>query len=151
MLSLCYTQRSGYLLHTMFPSLNILQYYAKFDTHTIATLEKLFSARSFGGSIGLLVIIRSFFLFLWVSLASLPWFKLLPHILGVLDINHSYTCHFFLIGWSPYSSRCSSTCWDRHFPISDGTTRCLNHVTPRCPLSCVPPFESLVVQFYPQL
>ncbi len=35
----------------MFPSLNILQHYVKFDTYPIVTLEKLLSARSFGGSI----------------------------------------------------------------------------------------------------
>ncbi len=35
----------------MFPSLNILQHYVKFDTCTIITLEKLFGARFFGGSI----------------------------------------------------------------------------------------------------
>ncbi len=39
----------------MFPSPNILQHYVKFDIHTIATLEKLFGARSFGGSIGHLI------------------------------------------------------------------------------------------------
>jgi hypothetical protein len=36
----------------MFPSLSILQHYAKFDTCTIVTLEKLFDATCFGGSIG---------------------------------------------------------------------------------------------------
>jgi hypothetical protein len=35
----------------MFPSLNILQQYFKFDTCTILTLEKLFGVRSFGGFI----------------------------------------------------------------------------------------------------
>jgi hypothetical protein len=35
----------------MFPSLNILKHYVKFDTCTIITLEKLLGARSFGGSI----------------------------------------------------------------------------------------------------
>jgi hypothetical protein len=35
----------------MFPSLNILQHYVKFNIHTITTLEKLLGARSFGGSI----------------------------------------------------------------------------------------------------
>jgi hypothetical protein len=35
----------------MFPSLSILQHYVEFDTRTIATLKKLFSVGSFGGSI----------------------------------------------------------------------------------------------------
>jgi hypothetical protein len=35
----------------MFPSLGILQHYAKFNIHTMATLEKLLGVRSFGGSI----------------------------------------------------------------------------------------------------
>jgi hypothetical protein len=35
----------------MFPSLGILKHYAKFDTHTIVTLKKIFNTKSFGGSI----------------------------------------------------------------------------------------------------
>jgi hypothetical protein len=35
----------------MFPSLGILQHYARFESHTIVMLEKLFGARSFGGFI----------------------------------------------------------------------------------------------------
>jgi hypothetical protein len=42
MFSLCCTQRSGYLFRTMFPFLNILQHYVKFDTCTITMVEKLF-------------------------------------------------------------------------------------------------------------
>ncbi len=49
MLLLCYAQRPGYLLRTMFPSLGILQHYTKFNTHTIVTLEDLLGAASFGG------------------------------------------------------------------------------------------------------
>jgi hypothetical protein len=48
MLSLHYAQHLGYLLHTMFQSLNILQHYTVFNTHTIASLEKLLNAGSFG-------------------------------------------------------------------------------------------------------
>ncbi len=51
MLSLCYAQHVNYLLHIVFPSLGILQLYAKFDSCTIIMLEKLFGARFFGGSI----------------------------------------------------------------------------------------------------
>jgi len=36
--------------------------------------------------------------------------------------------------WSPYFSRC--TCWNQHFPILNGITRCSSHVTPRCLFSC---------------
>jgi hypothetical protein len=35
----------------MLPFLSILQHYAKFDAYTIATLDKLLDAKSFGGSI----------------------------------------------------------------------------------------------------
>ncbi len=51
MFSLCYAQCLSYLFHTMFPSLGILKHYAKFDTHTIVTLKKIFNTKSFGGSI----------------------------------------------------------------------------------------------------
>jgi hypothetical protein len=47
----CYAQCSNYLFHTIFPSPDILQYYVEFNIHTMATLEKLFSEGSFGGSI----------------------------------------------------------------------------------------------------
>ncbi len=40
------------------------------------------------------------------------------------------------IGWSPYSSRCKSICWNWHFPIPDGITRFSSLVTPNCSLSC---------------
>ncbi len=49
MLLLCYAQRLGYFLRTMFPSLGILQHYTKFNTHTIVTLVNLLGAGSFGG------------------------------------------------------------------------------------------------------
>jgi len=39
----------------MFPSLNILQHYAKFNNLTIVMLEKLIGVGSFGGSIDHLV------------------------------------------------------------------------------------------------
>jgi hypothetical protein len=32
----------------------------------------------------------------------------------------------------PYSSGCSNTRWDQHFPIPNGTTKCLNNVGPGC-------------------
>jgi hypothetical protein len=59
-----------------------------------------------------------------------------PHILGVLGTNCSCIFHSFPTRWSRYSSKCSNTCWNRHFPIPNGITRCRNHVTPRCLLSC---------------
>jgi hypothetical protein len=51
MLSLCFAQHPSYLFHTMFPSLNTLQHYTKFDTHFITTLEMLLGVGSFGGFI----------------------------------------------------------------------------------------------------
>jgi hypothetical protein len=52
----------------MFPSLNILQHYVEFDTHSIISLEKLFDVRSFGGFIGHLVCFQATFLFIWANL-----------------------------------------------------------------------------------
>jgi hypothetical protein len=51
MLSLCYAQHLSYLLCTICPSPNILQYDVEFDICTIAMLDKLFGEGSFGGSI----------------------------------------------------------------------------------------------------
>jgi hypothetical protein len=83
----------------MFPSLSILQHYAKFDICTIATLEKLFGAKSFGGFIGHLARRQAIFF------ASLGVFGLLsmvknycPPILGVLGTDRFSTCHLFLAG-----------------------------------------------------
>ncbi len=61
MISFCYVQCMGYLLHIMFSSPSILQHYAKFDIYTITTLEKLLSSRSFGGFIGHLTRFQAIF------------------------------------------------------------------------------------------
>ncbi len=57
-----------------------------------------------------------------------------PHILGMLGSNHSCICHSFPTWWSPYSSGCSNTCWDWHFPIPDNIMRCHSPFSPGCPL-----------------
>ncbi len=110
MLSLCYPQCSGYLLHIAFPSPYILQHYAKFDTRTIVTLEKLLGVGSLGGFINHLAchqvalpIFSSRFSFLFVVWTTTPhsW---------MLGIYRSCTCHSFSIGRSPYSSKCNNTC-----------------------------------------
>jgi hypothetical protein len=46
----------------MFPFLNILQHYVEFDIRTIITLEKIFGARFFDGSINYLVHCHAIFL-----------------------------------------------------------------------------------------
>jgi len=51
MFLLCYAQHLGYLFHTMFPSLIILQHHVEFNICTIIMLEKILGAGSFGGSI----------------------------------------------------------------------------------------------------
>jgi hypothetical protein len=43
------------LAHTMFPSLGILQHYAKFNTCTTITFKKLLGVESFNGFIGHLI------------------------------------------------------------------------------------------------
>jgi hypothetical protein len=40
----------------------------------------------------------------------------------------------FPTGWSFDYSKCSSTCWDQHFPILEKTRRCLSHITLGCSL-----------------
>ncbi len=68
----------------MFPSPGILQHYAKFESHTIIMLEKVFGVGSFNGSIDHLAHCHAILIFFRVSLASLLWFKLLPpHFQGV--------------------------------------------------------------------
>jgi hypothetical protein len=52
MLSLCYAQCPSYLLHIIFLFLGLLQHYAKYDAHTIVTLEKLLGVGSFGTIVG---------------------------------------------------------------------------------------------------
>ncbi len=54
------------------------------------------------------------------------------HILGMLGINRSYTCHSFIVWWSPYSFGCSSTCWEWHFLVPNGITKYTCHVTLSC-------------------
>jgi len=98
MFSLNYAQHLGYLLCIVFPSPSILQHYAKFDIHTIATLEKLPGARSFGGFIGHLVFHQTNLFVFWVSSTSFCRSDCCPCILRMLGINHSSICHLLLIG-----------------------------------------------------
>jgi hypothetical protein len=51
MFLLCYAQCLIYLLLIVFPFLDILQHYAKFNIRTIITLEKLLGGGSFSSSI----------------------------------------------------------------------------------------------------
>jgi hypothetical protein len=70
----------------MFTFPSILQHYVELYTCTIAIamLEKLLSVGSFGGFINHLACHQTILLFLWVGLASLLWFGLLPlHYWGV--------------------------------------------------------------------
>ncbi len=74
------------ILGLVFTSPSILQHYVQLYTCTItiAMLEKLLSVGSFGGSIGHLTCHQTILMFLWVGLASLLWFGLLPlHYWGV--------------------------------------------------------------------
>jgi len=52
----------------------------------------------------------------------------------MLGIDHSCTCHVFLARWPPYLFRCSSTCWNWHFPIPNGTMRHSSLAIPSCSL-----------------
>ncbi len=99
-------------------------------------LENLHGVGSFGGSIDHLACCQATLLAI-SGRFELPFVvrTMAPHILGVLRTDCSYTCHSFPIGWSPYSSKRSCTCWNQHFPILDDTTKCPSHVTLGCPLS----------------
>jgi hypothetical protein len=81
----------------VFPFPCILQHYAEFDIHTIATLEKLLGVGSFGDSMNHLACCQAIFVF--SSTLSLPYvvWIVAPYILGVLGIDFSYTCHSFLV------------------------------------------------------
>jgi hypothetical protein len=61
MFLLCYMQHLCYLLRIVFPFPNILQHYAKFNIHTITTLEKLLGAGTFCGSINHLICRQAIF------------------------------------------------------------------------------------------
>jgi hypothetical protein len=82
------------------------------------------------------LIIRSLFCFfghVWPPFSGSNYY---PCILWVLGTNCSRIYHSFPTWWSPYSFQCNNTCWDRYFLVLNGTTRCPNHVTPKCPLPC---------------
>jgi len=73
MLSLCYTQRLGYLFRVVFPFPGILQHYVKFNIRTITTSEKLFGVGSFGNSIDHLVCCQTILL---ASSSGLSFFSM---------------------------------------------------------------------------
>ncbi len=64
------------------------------------------------------------------------------------------TCHSFLVGWSPYSFGCNSTCRDWHFHVLNDTMKYLNLVTLGCLLVSPTFWEpngfvlSLIVNFF---
>ncbi len=107
-----------------------------FDTCTIATLEKLLGAKSFGGSIDHLTHCQAIF-HVFSKYIRPPFCDLnyCPCIFGVLGTDHSYTCHLFPTRWSPYSFGYNSTFWNWHFHVRNGSMRCPSHVTLGCPLS----------------
>jgi hypothetical protein len=53
MLLFHYVQHPTYSLHVIFLSLGTLQYYVKFDLHTMVTLEKLLKTRIFVTMVGI--------------------------------------------------------------------------------------------------
>jgi hypothetical protein len=60
----------------MFPYLNILQHYVKFNIHTIIMLEKLLGVGSFGGYIDHLTHCQTIFLLFQAGSTSFLWFGL---------------------------------------------------------------------------
>ncbi len=56
----------------MFPSLGILQHYARFESRTIVMLEKLFGGGSFGGFISHLVYCHAILIAISGGLGFLP-------------------------------------------------------------------------------
>jgi hypothetical protein len=58
-----------------------------------------------------------------------------PHIFGMLGTNHFCIYHSFPTRRSPYSFGNNNTCWNWHFPIPNGVTSYMGHVTLGCLLS----------------
>jgi hypothetical protein len=99
-------------------------------------LEKLLSVKSFDGSIDPLAHYQI------ILHASLNGFNF-PFVVWIVALTFlgcwaliAHTCHSFPTRWSPYSFKCSNTCWNQHFPTLNGTMRCSSHVTLRCTFSC---------------
>jgi len=116
----------------VFPSPNILQHYIKFDTCTITSwrsylVRDLLMVLSIPSSSS--CHFSYFFGQVWPPFHSLDYY---PCILRMLGIDRSCTCHSFLVGWSPYSFGCNSTCWDWHFSIPNGITNYTWHATLGC-------------------
>jgi len=88
------------ILGPVFTSPSILSHYVELYTCTIAIamLEKLLSARSFGGFINHLTCHQTTLLFLWVAWPPFCGLDCCPCIIGVLGIDRSSTCHSFLTG-----------------------------------------------------
>ncbi len=122
----------------MFPSPSILEHYVEFEYSYYNYVGEITWCEIFWwfyrspGSLSNHA--PYFFKQAWLPFCGLNYN---PLILGVLGINHSCTCHSFLIGWLPFYFWCNNTCWNRHFPIPNGTTRCPSHVTLGCLLSCL--------------
>ncbi len=151
MLLLCYAQHLGYLFHTMFPSLSILQHYAEFNTCTIVTLQKLLGAGFFGGSVGHLVHCQTTILVFLdrVGLSSMVrivalvflgcWGLIVPAL--VIHFQQDY-CPILLDVLTHVEINISP------FQMALGDVQAM---LPQIAHFHVPPFESLVVQFYIQL
>ncbi len=82
--------------HTMFPSLNILQHYAKFDNCTTIMLKKLLGVKSFSDFIGHLTYHQTTLLVFLGGLGVLSVIRTIgPPYFDMLGTDRSYTCHSF--------------------------------------------------------
>lgn len=86
MLSFYCAQHLSYIFRIIFPFLNILQHYTKFDSRTMVMLEELSSAKSFNIMVGHLACHQ-----IILSVSSRVWFTLNSFILLPLlswDVGH---------------------------------------------------------------
>lgn len=145
---LCYAQHLNYLLHTVFPSPSILQHYIEFDIHTIVTLKKLLDVRSFGDFFDHLVHRQTIFstfsnglgLISMVRIAAPTFLGCWALITPALVTHFQHDDCFILL--------------DTIIHVETGTFpfqmafQDVQAMLPQVVHSQVPPFESLVVQFY---
>jgi hypothetical protein len=119
----------------MFPSLGILHHYVEFNTCTITTLENLLGVGSFDGSINHLVHGQATFFVFSDRLNLLFMVRTTTFtFLGCWALIALALVSLFPTRQSLYSSKCSSTCCDWHFPILHKTRRCSSHITLGCSL-----------------
>jgi hypothetical protein len=82
----------------------------------------------------------SVYLFIQRACPSFNGSTCYPYLLGMLNSKCYYICHLFPNKWSPYSSWCSGTYQNQHFPLLIAIIIYPNFTTPIF-LFLIPPFQ----------